>query len=53
VRSPDDVDGHIEVRQAMGLRMGGFGIFMVRGLVDDLQYNAAGNEVRLVKRFAR
>jgi DNA-binding response OmpR family regulator len=53
VRSPEDVDGHIEVRQAMGLRMGGFGIFMVRGLVDDLQYNATGNEVRLVKRFVR
>jgi hypothetical protein len=25
---------------------------MARGLVDDLQYNEAGNEVRLVKYYA-
>jgi anti-sigma regulatory factor (Ser/Thr protein kinase) len=37
----------------MGLRCGGFGILMTRGLVDDLEYNKEGNEVRLVKRFAK
>jgi hypothetical protein len=36
----------------MGLRVGGFGILMTRGLVDDLKYNETGNEVRLIKRFA-
>jgi CheY-like chemotaxis protein/anti-sigma regulatory factor (Ser/Thr protein kinase) len=45
--------GHLPVREAMGLREGGFGIMMARGLVDDLQYNETGNEVRLVKHFTR
>jgi anti-sigma regulatory factor (Ser/Thr protein kinase) len=43
----------MEVRETKGLRPGGFGIFMTRGLVDDLQYNDTGNEVRLTKRFAK
>jgi CheY-like chemotaxis protein/anti-sigma regulatory factor (Ser/Thr protein kinase) len=47
----DDPLGHLGVREALGLREGGFGILMARGLVDDLQYNETGNEVRLVKRF--
>ena len=37
------------VRESMGIREGGFGILMSRGLVDELQYNDKGNEVRLVK----
>lgn len=49
----DDPTAHMAVREASGLRPGGFGIFMTRELVDDLQYNEAGNEVRLVKRFAK
>jgi two-component system OmpR family response regulator len=49
---PEDPVKHMEVRDALGLRVGGFGILMARGLVDDLQYNDAGNEVRLVKYFA-
>ena len=44
---------HMDVRDALGLRAGGFGILMTRGLVDDLSYNETGNEVRLVKYFAR
>ena len=40
------------VREVLGLREGGFGILMARGLVDDLQYNETGNEVRLVKYFS-
>jgi anti-sigma regulatory factor (Ser/Thr protein kinase) len=40
------------MRESLGLREGGFGILIARGLVDDLQYNETGNEVRLVKHFA-
>lgn len=47
----DDPLGHFMVREALGLREGGFGILLSRGLVDDLTYNETGNEVRLVKRF--
>ncbi|HEX3355487.1 MAG TPA: response regulator [Tepidisphaeraceae bacterium] len=47
----DDPTAHLEVRESMGIRVGGFGILMTRGLVDELQYNDAGNEVRLIKRF--
>jgi DNA-binding response OmpR family regulator len=49
--NPEDPVSHMMVREALGLREGGFGILMSRGLVDDLQYNEAGNEVRLVKYF--
>ncbi len=48
---PEDPVSHLMVRETLGLREGGFGILMARGLVDDLQYNETGNEVRLVKYF--
>jgi anti-sigma regulatory factor (Ser/Thr protein kinase) len=48
---PEEPLAHMEVREKMGLREGGFGILMARGLVDDLQYNEKGNEVRLIKYF--
>ena len=48
---PDDPVAHMMVRETLGLREGGFGILMSRGLVDDLQYNEKGNEVRLIKYF--
>jgi CheY-like chemotaxis protein len=48
---PDDPVAHMMVRETLGLREGGFGILMARGLVDDLQYNETGNEVRLIKYF--
>ncbi|HEV3255624.1 MAG TPA: response regulator [Gemmataceae bacterium] len=48
---PEDPIGHMMVREALGLREGGFGILLARGLVDDLQYNETGNEVRLIKYF--
>ena len=35
--------------EALGLREGGFGIMMSKGLVDEMEYNEAGNEVRLAK----
>ena len=40
---------HAEIRESQGMRPGGFGIFMARRMVDDLIYNAAGNEVLIVK----
>jgi len=40
---------HIKVREQLGLRPGGFGIFLTRRIVDDLIYNEAGNEVLLIK----
>jgi CheY-like chemotaxis protein/anti-sigma regulatory factor (Ser/Thr protein kinase) len=48
---PDDPVSHMMVRETLGLREGGFGILLAKGLVDDLQYNDTGNEVRLVKYF--
>ena len=47
----DDPVAHMMVRETLGLREGGFGILMSRGLVDQLSYNEKGNEVRLVKFF--
>jgi DNA-binding response OmpR family regulator len=47
----DDPLAHLQVRETLGLREGGFGILMSHGLVDRLQYNAQGNEVSLVKYF--
>ena len=41
---------HLSVREARNLREGGFGILMASGLVDELHYNDAGNEVTLIKR---
>jgi two-component system OmpR family response regulator len=49
--NPDDPVAHMMVRETLGLREGGFGILLARGLVDDLQYNETGNEVRLTKYF--
>jgi DNA-binding response OmpR family regulator len=49
----EDPLAHMTVREEMGIREGGFGILMSRGLVDELQYNDIGNEVRLVKYLPR
>ena len=48
----EDPVSHMMVREALGMREGGFGILMAEGLVDDLQYNEAGNEVRLIKYYS-
>ena len=50
--SHDDPIGHLDVRNDLGKREGGFGIMLSRGLVDEFRYNDKGNEVTLVKRFA-
>jgi DNA-binding response OmpR family regulator len=47
----EDPLAHLQVREALGMREGGFGILMSSGLVDRLQYNARGNEVSLIKYF--
>lgn len=47
----DDPIGHLDVRNELGLREGGFGIMLAKGLVDEFRYNECGNEVTLVKRF--
>ena len=47
----DDPLAHLAVREALGMREGGFGILMSGGLVDRMEYNTRGNEVSLVKYF--
>jgi DNA-binding response OmpR family regulator len=49
----DDPVAHLDVRNELGIREGGFGIMLARGLVDEFRYNDKGNEVTLVKRFER
>ena len=44
-----DAMAHLERRATLGLRPGGFGIMLARDLVDELAYNARGNEVVIVK----
>ena len=46
---PDDPIAHMEVREAKGLRPGGFGLLSVRSIVDELLYNEQRNEVVFVK----
>lgn len=49
--SPDDPLRHLDVREAMGLREGGFGLLISRGMMDELRHNESGNRVTLTKRF--
>jgi DNA-binding response OmpR family regulator len=42
---------HLDVREKLGLREGGFGMLISQGMVDELRYNDPGNEVTLIKRF--
>jgi DNA-binding response OmpR family regulator len=49
--APDDPFSHLDVRDKLGLRAGGFGLMICKGMVDELRYNDAGNEVTLTKRF--
>lgn len=46
---PDEPIAHMEVREAKGIRPGGFGLLMVRASVDELLYNEKRNEVVFVK----
>jgi DNA-binding response OmpR family regulator len=49
--SDEDPIRHLEIRNELGLREGGFGIMLARGLVDEFRYNQRGNVVTLVKRL--
>ena len=49
--SDEDPIGHLDIRNELGIREGGFGIMLAHGLVDEFRYNDKGNEVTLVKRF--
>ncbi|GAC1466557.1 MAG: hypothetical protein NVSMB9_07240 [Isosphaeraceae bacterium] len=49
--SDEDPIGHLDVRNDLGIREGGFGIMLAKGLVDEFHYNDLGNEVTLIKRF--
>lgn len=46
---PDKPFEHMRVRAARGLRPGGFGILLIREMVDELIYNEKRNEVVFVK----
>jgi anti-sigma regulatory factor (Ser/Thr protein kinase) len=47
--SPEAVLASAEKRLELGLRPGGFGMLIVRQIVDELVYNECGNEVLLIK----
>lgn len=49
VGHPEDPVAHVEVRDKLGLRPGGFGIMMIQALADELLYNEARNEVVFIK----
>jgi CheY-like chemotaxis protein/anti-sigma regulatory factor (Ser/Thr protein kinase) len=47
--TPDQPFRHVELRQQMGIRPGGFGLLMTKSFADELIYSAKGNEVILIK----
>ena len=47
----DDPAAHLCIREKLGLRDGGFGILIARGVMDEVRYNDRGNQVTLVKHF--
>jgi len=49
ISHPDSPIAHMEVRDAKGLRAGGFGLLTVQSSVDELLYNEKRNEVVFVK----
>lgn len=46
-----DPTGEYKVREKKGKRSGGLGIMLAKVFMDEIQYNEAGNEVSLMKRF--
>ena len=45
----DEPIAHVNVRDQLGIRPGGFGIAMIRAMADELLYNEAQNEVIFIK----
>jgi anti-sigma regulatory factor (Ser/Thr protein kinase)/ActR/RegA family two-component response regulator len=50
--APHDPTAHIEHRDELGMRPGGYGILLAQGVVDELMYSEVGNEVLLIKHTA-
>jgi DNA-binding response OmpR family regulator len=48
-----DPAGHIRERKASGKRMGGWGVFLTRKVMDEVSYNPKGNVVFLTKYLHR
>jgi CheY-like chemotaxis protein len=49
---PSDPIAHAAVREQAGMRPGGFGLLMVRQIVEEVLLSEAGNEVLLIKHLA-
>lgn len=49
----EDPVAHMTIREKLGLRDGGFGILISKGMVDEFKYNDAGNQVTLIKYFGK
>jgi len=49
ISQPDSPTAHMDVRDAQGLRAGGYGLLTVKSSVDELLYNEKRNEVVFVK----
>ena len=47
----EDPCKHLCVREQLGLRDGGFGMMIARGVMDEVRYNERGNQVTLIKYF--
>jgi CheY-like chemotaxis protein/anti-sigma regulatory factor (Ser/Thr protein kinase) len=47
--APDQPYRHLELREQMGIRPGGFGLLMTKNFADELLYSAKGNEVIFIK----
>jgi len=47
--APGDLFSHLSIREARGLRSGGFGLLLAKKLVDELICSEHGNDVLLVK----
>jgi anti-sigma regulatory factor (Ser/Thr protein kinase) len=47
----EDPCAHLCIREKLGLRDGGFGMMITRGIMDEVRYNDRGNQVTLVKHF--
>jgi CheY-like chemotaxis protein len=45
----DEPIAHVNIRDQLGIRPGGFGIAMIRAMADELLYNEAQNEVIFIK----
>jgi anti-sigma regulatory factor (Ser/Thr protein kinase) len=49
VATTEDPIGHMAERDKLGMRPGGFGLLLAKGLVNEMRYSERGNEVILVK----